>query len=199
MDRLLCMVELSAMNLSSGEAAEALQNIEASQQAIRVALKGYRGHLYLWLWGCIWIAMALLNWRDGQAAANTNFGISAAGVVATLAIGFVQSRKIRGKVDRRFIAVCLSLLVFGYAIWPFFFGGIPHSYKAAYGYFIVIWMEIYMVAGLWFDNNLRWFWIGFAVTLAVVATLLLLPALFWPLCAGLGAALVACGFYIRFA
>jgi hypothetical protein len=187
------------MNISSGEAAKALQEIEASRNAMRYALRNHRGHLHLWLWGCLWVVMSLLNWKYGQEAVATNLWISGAGLVGSFAIGIAQSQKIQSPIDRRFVGVCVMLLIFGYVVWPFFFSGIPHSYKAAYGYFTVLWMEIYMVAGLWFKNNMLWFWIGLGITASIIATILFLPALFWPLCVLFGVVLVACGCYVRYA
>ena len=47
------------MNPSKEEAAAALAAISQSQAALRSAFRAHRGHYYLWLWGLVWIAMAL--------------------------------------------------------------------------------------------------------------------------------------------
>jgi hypothetical protein len=183
------------MNISSEEAAVALREIEASRTAMRNALRTHRGHLHLWLWGVIWIITSTLNWVYGVQALHANWWIQGTGVVLSLVIGFVQSRQVQGKIDRRFIGVCATLLVFGYVIWPVLFGGF-HSYKTAYAYFTVLWMQLYMVGGIWFDNF--WFWIGLVVTILTVGSLLLAPASFWAVTLLFGFILIGSGFYMRY-
>ncbi len=183
------------MIVSVEEAARALQEIAASRAAMRSAVRSHRGHLYLWLWGCAWIAMSALNWIYERRAMDAMIWISGAGIVATFAIAFVQGRQIRTRIDRRFVGVCLTLLAFGYLVWPAIFGGFQH-YKAAFAYFSVLWMQLYMVAGIWFDNY--FLWIGIAVTTLVLGGLLLAPALFWALTLLCGAVLLGSGFYVRY-
>jgi len=179
------------MNISPDEAASALQEIDASRAAMRRAIQTHRGHLYLWLWGGIWIATSVLNWMYETGALRA---------MATVVIGTVQGRQIRSRIDRRFLGVCAVLLVFGYCIWPLLLGDLHsydfRSYRGAYGYFTVLWMQLYMVAGIWFDNF--WFWVGLGVTVLIVATLLLAPALFWAVTLLLGFVLLGSGFYIRY-
>jgi hypothetical protein len=188
------------MNISQDEASRALQEIEASRAAMRRAIQTHRGHLYLWLWGCAWIAMSLANWAYDKRALPAILWVSALGSVATLVIGYAQGRQIRSKVDKRFIGVCATLLVFGYLVWPVLLGDLRsydfRSYKAAYAYFTVLWMQLYMVGGIWFDNF--WFWIGLAVTVLIVAALLLVPAMFWAVTLLLGLVLFGSGFYVRY-
>jgi hypothetical protein len=96
--------------------------------------------------------------------------------------------------------VCAILLVFGYLVWPFLLGDLHsisfRSYKGVYAYFTVIWMQIYMVAGIWFDNF--WFWIGLSVSACLIAALIFAPAVFWAVPLLFGFVLVGSGFYIRF-
>ncbi len=188
------------MNISSDEASSALQEIEASRRAMRTALQAHRGHLYLWIWGVAWVVVSALNWMYEQRALRAMLWIWGAGMVATLVIGFVQGRQIRSKIDKRFIGVCVTLLAFGYFVWPTLLGDLHsydfRSYKGAYGYFTVLWMQLYMVAGIWFDNY--WFWIGLAVTVLVVGTLLIVPAFFWAVTLLLGLVLIGTGFHVRY-
>lgn len=195
------------MNISPEEAAKALQEIEASRSAMRLAIRAHRGHLYLWLWGCVWIAMSVLNWLYDYKAGLANWLIVGAGLLVTLGIGLFQGARIRSRIDMRFAAVCTVLLTFGYLVWPVFFGlrgygalaafwGGFHSYKAAFGYFTVLWMQVYVVGGIWFDNILLW--IGLVVTALVLATFLFIPALFWALTILCGAVLLGSGFYVRY-
>ena len=193
-DRVLCIAEYSAMNISPVEAEKALKEIEASRVAMRSVIRSHRGHLYLWLWGCVWIAMSLLNWAEGARYWAANIWILVAGLAATFVIGYVQAKQIRTRIDKRFVAVCATLLVFGYGVWPIFTGGF-HSEKAAFGYGTLLWMQLYVVAGIWFDNYLLW--VGIVATALIVAGFLLLPAFFWGLTLLAGLTLFGSGFYVR--
>jgi hypothetical protein len=182
------------MNISSEEAARSLREIEASRLAMQSVIRAHRGHLYLWIWGTVWIAVSLLLWVDAPRFFVLTNWISVGGLVATAGFILVQRRQVRSPVDNRFLAVCAILLAFGYGVWPVFLGP-PHSYKAAYGFGILIWMQIYMVAGIWFDSY--WLWIGLAMTVLILAGFLLFPAWFWagPLLGGI--TLVGTGLYVR--
>lgn len=181
------------MNISPEEAAQALREIEASRAAMRAAIRSHRGHFYLWLWGFIWIAIAALGWIE-----STQFWITSAlslvGIVATFAIAFIHGSHVRTKIDRRFLAVCIALILFGYIAFPAVLGA-PHSYKSGFALSILVVMQLYVVSGIWFDNYLLW--VGIIITALTVATILFLPALFWASTALCGATLVASGFYVR--
>jgi hypothetical protein len=183
------------MNISPEEAADALRNVAASRLAMRRALQNHRGHLHLWLWGLIWIAMSALNWRYDKAALHAVWWLCGIGLVISCGIGMFQGSQIRSRIDRRFLGVCATLLVFGYVVWPFLFGGFQ-VYRTAYAYFTVLWMQVYMVAGIWFDNF--WFWLGLTVTVLTLASLIFLPAAFWAVTMLFGLVLVGTGFYMRF-
>ncbi len=187
------------MNISPEEASQALQEIESSRAAMRRAIQTHRGHLHLWLWGCIWMAVSVLNWILDQRALHTMLWIMAAGIVGSVLIGTFQGRQIRGRFDRRFLAVVATLLVFGYFIWPFILGDLHsydfRSYKGAFAYFTLVWMQLYIVAGIWFDNY--WFWIGVGVTVLVVASLLFAPAAFWAVTLIFGLVMLGTGFVVR--
>src|ERR1700691_1568713 len=103
------------MNISAEEAARALQEIEASRAAMRLTIRAHRGHIFLWIWGCVWIAIAL---HDGVAVPNIWFAnaVSGVGVAASILAGIFQATQIRGKIDKRFLAVCATLLLFGYGV-----------------------------------------------------------------------------------
>jgi hypothetical protein len=182
------------MNISPEEAALALREIEASRQAMRRAIRDYRGHIYLWIWGAVWVAISILEALHAPNLVSLTNWISIAGMAATAAAIFIRRQPVRKAFDKRFIAVCGTLLVFGYLIWPIFLGG-PRSFPSGYGYSLLLWMQLYIVAGIWFDNY--WLWIGLAMTVLIVAAFLLFPAYFWigPLLGG--ATLVATGFHVR--
>jgi len=193
--RLLCAIEYSVMTISKDEAQQALRDIEASRLAMREIIRTHRGHLYLWLWGGIFIVTPILYMlQPGKYWVVANW-LAVGGTVASFVIGWSQGQQIRKKVDRRFVAICICLLAFGYGVWPVFLGA-PHSNKAAYGYGLLLWMQIYMVAGIWFRNY--WLWIGAAVTALLLAGYVFFPAEFWEFSLLGGVTLVTSGIYVRF-
>lgn len=183
------------MNISKEEAVQALRDVEASRAAMSEAVRTHRGHLYLWLWGSVFSAIALLNWVFGETHWMVGNAISISGVAATIVIGWIEGRQIRSKVDRRFLAVCIIILVFGYGVWPVMLGT-PQTCKAAYGFGLLIWMQVYMVAGIWFKNY--WLWIGASATALILAGFIFFPAAFWGFCLLTGLTLVVTGFFVRF-
>lgn len=184
------------MNISPEEAAQALNEIKASQAAMRSLVRAHRGHLYLWLWGAIWIVTSVLAGREPARWTLFSDWLSLAGLVATIAIGAIQRQQVKTRVDRRFLGVVVALLVFDYGVWPFILG-IPHSFNGFYGYGMLIWMQIYVVGGIWFANYLLW--IGIAVTALVLVGFLAFPASFWIFSLLGGATLVGTGTYVRLA
>jgi hypothetical protein len=135
-----------------------------------------------------------MSWMGYTSAWMAN-SISCVGLLLTIAAGFAQGRQIRSKIDRRFIAVLFTLLLFGYGVWPVLLGGI-HSYRAAFGYSTLVWMQIYIVGGIWFDNY--WVWVGIAMTVVILAGFVFFPAFFWPLTLLAGLTMVGSGFYVRY-
>jgi hypothetical protein len=182
------------MNITPEEAAQSLHDIEKSRVAMQATIRSHRGHLFLWIWGCVWIAIAV---HDAVAAVSSSFAnwVSLAGILATIVAGFAQSRQIRSTIDKRFIAVCATLLLFGYGVWPVLFGGF-HSYQAAFGYSTLIWMQLYIVAGIWFSNY--WLWVGLVVSAAILTGFVFFPAIFWLFMLFCGVTLIGTGFYVRF-
>jgi hypothetical protein len=189
------VIEFSVMTISKEEAQQALREVEASRRAMRDVIRAHRGHLFLWLWGGIWIANPVLMLVDPTRYWVVANWITIGGAVASFAIGWGQSRQIRSKIDGRFVAICVALLAFGYAVWPVFLGPF-HSYKAAYGYGLLIWMQLYVVAGIWFRNH--WLWIGAGVTALIMVGYIFFPAAFWEFSLLGGVTLVTSGVYVRF-
>jgi hypothetical protein len=75
-------------NLSQLHAAQLLDSINQSRTAMRAAIRAYSGHWYLWLWGVIWLGMALLGQFLGIAAMPFLYGLVLIGLAATALIGF---------------------------------------------------------------------------------------------------------------
>jgi hypothetical protein len=182
------------MEISSEEAARALEAIEASKLAMRRAIVSNRGPAHLWIWGLTWMAMAVVRKLNHPGFWVTIMWISAAGVVASLVAGLFQSSRIRGKLDRRFAAVCATLIVFGYGIWPRFFP-LFATYDSAYAYQVALWMQLYIVGGIWFDSFLLW--VGLLITAIILSGFLFFPGLFWLAAFLCGVVLFCSGFYIQ--
>lgn len=182
------------MNISAAEAAKALQEIESSRAMMRATIRAHRGHLFLWIWGLVWVVIALHDAVSTPRPAFANW-VSFAGLAATIVVGFIQGSQIRGKLDKRFLAVCATLLLFAYGVWPEMFGGF-HSYQAAFGYSTLIWMQLYIVAGIWFSNY--WLWVGLTVSATILAGFIFFPSVFWLAMLLCGMTLIVTGFYVRF-
>jgi hypothetical protein len=183
------------MTISKEEAQQALRDIEGSRLAMREAIRTHRGHLYLWLWGTAFIGIALVNWISGERYWMAGNWISIAGLVATFAIAWAQAQRIRRKPDMRFISVIIAVLGFGYLVWPTLLGA-PHNAKSGFGYGLLLWMQVYVIAGIWFRNY--WLWIGLGTTALLLTGFLFVPAAFWACAILAGLTLVATGFYVRF-
>jgi hypothetical protein len=184
------------MNPSKEEAAAALAAIGQSQAALRSAFRAHRGHYYLWLWGLVWIAMALIAHFGGPAAIARYFPmLGLAGGLASAAIGLLQRGQLRLPVDRRFVRVLLALLGFG-VVWPLVLRAFPGN-EAVFAYIGLVVAQLYVVAGIWFDIYLLWLGLILA-GLLLVGFFFFLP-IFWIWVAVFGGgALILGGFYVRY-
>ena len=181
------------MNISEEEASLALKQIASSQEAMRRAIRTQCGHYYLWIWGAVWMAMAINRALDLPRYWVMANWLTLAGTVVSVGVGVSQSSRFRAKVDKRFLAVCAAILGFGYILFPLFFK-IAQNYDTMFGYQAVLWMQLYIVGGIWFDNSLVW--IGLIACAVIVAGFLLVPAYFWVAAFLAGATLFASGFYV---
>jgi len=193
-DRLLCDVEFSAMNLSPQEAARALAEIEQTRATMRQAIRDHRGHYHLWIWGAAWIAMPLYAQFVGDAHAR-QLGLLClpAGLLSAL-VGRAQSRQIRLPANTRFLGVIAALVCFA-LIFPLVLGAQP-ALRPLYAYTCLVVMQAYVVAGLWTDSYLLW--TGIVISALILIGLFVFPAIFWIWMAVFGGgSLVATGFYVR--
>jgi len=118
------------------------------------------------------------------------------GVIASVVIGMRQGRRVRSPIDKRFIGAVVTLLLFSYIVWPSLLG-VPDDLKVLLAYSAIIFMQIYILGGLWFDNCLLW--TGILITVFLLASLWLFHPLFYILFAIFGGGtLIATGFYMRF-
>lgn len=185
-------------SLSPADAEHALRSAEASRLAMRQAIRAHRGHFYLWLWGTIWIAMALSVHFLGIRGERLLPFLVLGGFAVSLAIGIFQSRQIRTRIDKRFLAALGCLLGFG-ILWPLILGGFagPGPNIRAFAFFALLVMQIYVLAGIWFDNYLLA--IGLIVSALILVGLFVFPAFFWLWFAVFcGAPVVLSGFIVRY-
>ncbi|HEY1848205.1 MAG TPA: hypothetical protein VGG37_03310 [Opitutaceae bacterium] len=184
------------MNITPDEAAQALLQIENSKQAMRLAIRSHRGHVYLWIWGAAWILMSAMGWSGYAQSHPWSFcWVSAFGVLVTIAAFVLQGRVLRATFDRRFLGVCGALLVFSYVVWPLLLHSGRISFEAMYAYSQLVWIQLYIVGGILFSNHLLW--VGLIVTVLLLGGLLLVPVLYWPACVLSGLTLVASGVFIK--
>jgi hypothetical protein len=195
------MAEYSAVNeqLSHTQAAQMLDSINQSRTAMRTAIRAYCGHWYLWLWGLIWLGMALLGQLLGNRAMPFMNGLCLIGLASSFLIGFIQSGQIRAPLDRRFLATLGALILFGYFVWPIVLGS-PHRSDAfirVFAYYALVPMQVYVIAGIWFDNYLLW--IGALISLSILLGLFFFSTIFWIWFAAFAAIpLLLSGFYVRY-
>ena len=201
LDRLLCATEYSVMNdpLSNTQAVQLLESIKQSRTAMRQAIRAHCGHWSLWIWGLIWLAMALLGQFLGTRAMPFINGLSLIGIASSILIGFVQAGQIRAPLDRRFLAALGALILFGYFVWPVVLGS-PHRSDAfirLFAYYSLVPMQAYVLAGIWFDNCLLW--IGALISILILLGLFVFSAMFWIWFAVFAAMpLILSGFYVRY-
>ncbi len=182
----------------STDAEHALRLIDHSRAALRQAVRAHRGHLHLWLWGTIWIAMSISVHFRGSGATRFFPFLIAAGIISSIAIGIYQARHIRTPLDKRFFAALGCLVMFA-LFWPFLFGGIkgPRADIREFAYYSLVAMQIYILAGIWFDNYLLF--VGLAVSILILIGLFVFPEIFWlwfAFCCGVP--IVLSGFVVRY-
>jgi hypothetical protein len=183
------------MQLSPEEAAQALAAIRASRESMRSAVRAHRGHYHLWLWGAIWIAMALLAEFRGQGGVHLFPWICAAGFGGSLVLGCIQGRQIRGPVDKRFLGVLIAVILFA-VLGPFVLRAQVNN-QIVFAYAGLVAMLCYVIAGIWFDTYLLW--LGLAITALILVGLFCFAAFFWWWIAIFGGGtLIITGFYIRY-
>ncbi len=194
-DRGLCIVEFSFVQITSEEAARALAAIQTSREAMRSSIRARRGHYHLWLWGGIWIAMAMLVQFHGLAGTRLLPWLCAAGVIGSAVLGFIQGSQIRMPVDRRFLALLAAVVLFS-ALWPIVLRA-PASSEVIFAYAGLVVMLCYVIAGIWFDTYLLW--LGLVMTVLLLLGLFFFSSIFWWWVAIFGGGpLIATGFYIRY-
>jgi hypothetical protein len=183
------------MQLTSEEAARALAAIQTSRDAMRSAIRAHRGHYHLWLWGAVWIGMAMLAEFRGQAGIHLFPWLCVAGIAGSMALGAIQGRQIRGPVDKRFLGVLAAVVLFS-ALWPMVLRA-PFNDQAMFAYLGLVSMLCYIIAGIWFDTYLVW--LGLVMTVLILVGLFLFPTIFWWWIAIFGGGtLIITGFYIRY-
>ncbi len=121
-----------------------------------------------------------------------------AGMILSTAIGSYQARQIRTPFDKRFFAALCCLLVFA-SLWPFLFGGFhgPQADIRSFAFFSLVVMQVYVLAGIWFDNYLLI--VGLVVSVLILVGVFVFPEIFWlwfALCCGVP--IVLSGFVVRY-
>lgn len=182
--------------ISPEEAAEALRQVEASRATFRAALGAHRGYQHLWLWGAVWVAQCLAC----QLVPSRHWiwqVCCAAGVLGSTTIGWVQGRNVRAPVDRRFLAVLATIIVFGIFIWPVLLRTRMPA-ETSWTYSALVAMQCYIVAGIWFDSYLLA--VGVITSVLILAGYWFFPVWFWWWMAVFGGgSLIASGFYVKHA
>lgn len=184
------------MEVSKAEAAATLAAIQRADVAARAAFRAHRGHLHLWIWGVTWIVMALCAHTRGLAGVHLFPWLSLAGILASTAVGFLQSTQVRSPIDRRFLGALVAVLFFA-ALFPFLLRPSAPTPELIFAYIGLVVAQIYVIAGLWFDTYLLWF--GLLIAALILTGFFFFFSIFWlwiAVCTG-GAFLLT-GFYVRY-
>ncbi len=184
--------------ISPAEAGRALREVDDSRAAMRRAIRAHRGHLYLWLWGAVWIAMALLVHFLGQRGFDFFPWLIFPAMLLSFAIGAFQNRQIRVPIDKRFLGATAATLGFGF-LWPVVLMGSDHSPNEArsFAFICLLVMQIYVLAGIWFDNYLLF--IGLLVSALILIGLFFFADVFWLWFAAFcGGPIFLSGFVVRY-
>ena len=183
------------MQLTPEEAARALAAIQTSRETMRSAIRAHRGHYHLWLWGVVWVGMAMLAEFRGLTGIRLLPWLCAAGVAGSTVLGAIQSSQIRGPIDKRFLGVLAAVILFS-ALWPLVLRA-PVNDQAIFAYIGLVAMLCYIIAGIWFDTYLVW--LGLVMTALILVGLFLFSSIFWWWIAIFGGGtLIVTGFYIRY-
>lgn len=184
-------------SISPEEAAEALRQVEASRATFRAALSAYRGYQHLWLWGAVWMGQSLSYQLGGSHRIWLWYGFLAAGVAGSFLIGVRQSGQVRAPVDRRFLGVLATVILFGLFVWPLVLHGLNRDQTWA-AYSALVAMQCYIVAGIWFDSYLLV--VGILVSILIFVGYRFFPDIFWWWMALFGGGtLIASGTYVKHA
>ena len=184
------------MDVSKEEAAAALAAVKRANVAARSAFRAHHGHYHLWLWGIVWIAMAMTAHIRGPSGTQYFPWMSAAGLFVSYCIGFLQNRQVRAPIDRRFLGAVVTLVTFA-MLMPFVLRPHAPTPEMWFAFSALIVSQAYVIAGLWFDTYM----VGFGILLAalILIGLFFVTAYFWiwiAVCTG-GAFLLT-GFYVRY-
>jgi len=183
--------------ISAVEAESALREIDASRERMRNVLKSHHGHAYLWLWGIITMFDCFGVEYLGLAAMQVPSLVAmVVGILGSVIITFSRSLRIRVKPDRRFIGIAVMIIVVHLGVIPAIMGW-PQDPRAMYTYTLLFWTEIYVVAGIWFNNHLVW--CGLLCMVFSLTGLLVFPHIFW-VWSGItvGGTLIGSGFVLRY-
>lgn len=184
------------MNLTKEEAAAALAAIDRSREVTRRAFRAHHGHYYLWLWGLIWIAMALIAQFTGPAGMQRHsFWLCGVGGLVSFLIGWRQSGEVRAPVDRRFLGVLIVVIFFS-LLWLAILRPVPTT-ERLFVFLSLICAQVYIIAGIWFDSYLAW--LGFILAVLLMVGFFFFLPIFWiwiAVCGG--GSLILGGFYVRY-
>jgi hypothetical protein len=184
------------MSPNQAEAAAALAVVRQAEATMRSVFRARRGHYYLWLWGALWVMMALLAHFRGLAGVALFPWICVGGAVTSFAIGFFQNNQVRVPVDRRFLGALAVLLGFA-LLWPILFHPTAPSAKLLFTYMGLVVAQVYILTGLWFDTYLLW--LGLILSALILAGFFWFLPIFWLwIAVGCGGTLILSGFYVRY-
>ncbi len=184
------------MDLSKDEAIAALSAVKEAQATARAAFRAHHGHFHLWIWGVVWIVMAVAAQTRGLAGVRLFPWLGLGGMLLSTAVGFFQGHQVRQPTDRRFLGAIAALVVFAVLV-PLVFQLAHVTAERVFAYTALVVAECYVVAGLWFDTYMAW--LGVLLAVLILLGLFFFSGIFWiwiAVCCG--GTLIGTGFYVRF-
>jgi len=181
------------MNVSRGEAKQALEDVEQTMKTASRRWDGDDAFPHLMLWGAIWFIypMWVQLWPRTLYIPMLLFPL---GGIASWLIGTHSRRPVKNTKDKRFMLIGFILWFFA-CIWAVLLK--PESPEQIYAFGCTVAMFAYVVAGFWWGRV--FIVLGLAVTVFTLVGYYLLPGIFWLWMAFMGGgALMGSGLYLKF-
>lgn len=181
------------MDISTSEAAGALDSIERVVQRVKRSRIYRQASDFMILWGVLVFMGYALSYAVPRHAGMIWVCVQTTGVAATVALLALKRRGREAAPDLRFAGALLLFFAFG-LLWSVVLGTFGPRELAAF--WATFFMFGYTVAGLWFGRG--FIVLGLGVTALTVAGYFLAPASFDLFMAFAdGGGLICCGLWMR--
>lgn len=191
---------MSGADLGHAGLEDIRQAMREAGDAGRQIAQGFRGHRFMMLWGVLWVLMPMSFVALPPSQWWVCGALAMFGGLASMAIGIWQSRYVRSRPDRYFLAAMVGILAFAALGFLLLLAAVPGGRldaKVAYAYGCLTAMAVYVLAGAWY----RYFLYGFGLVMmaAIAVGFFAFRDQFWFWMAGAtGVPLILAGVYERY-